>query len=369
MLTDYLPDSAPLMADSLMARTGPLTRVWTYENAVVWRGLEEVWRLTGDGRYFEAIREALDTFVDAQGNIRTYAYETFNLDNICSGRQLLLMYRETGEERYRLAADRLREQLAHHPRTTDGGFWHKQIYPWQMWLDGLYMAEPFYLDYALMAGEGEDTLRDVAQQFILAWEHTLDPATGLNCHAWDERHQQAWADAATGRAPHVWCRAMGWYLAGLADVLERFPRTHPCRETLRGIFLRMADKLLAIREQGVWYQVLDCPGRPGNYLESSGSCLIVYAILKAARLGDVPVEMGLAAQESFRAIQRQFVGRMRSGTIFLSKCCAVGGLGGTPYRDGSFDYYISEPVVSYDPKGTGAYIQAACEMARSESRS
>ena len=364
MLTAYLPDSARLMADSLIQRTGLLTRVWTYENGVVWRGLEEVWRLTGDRRYLDQIREALETFVDDAGNIRSYDRETFNLDNICSGRQLLLMYHETGEVRYRLAAERLREQLAHQPRTRDGGFWHKQIYPWQMWLDGLYMAEPFYLEYALLAGEGDDTLRDVARQFTLAWEHTLDPSTGLNRHAWDESRQQPWADKTTGCAPHAWTRAMGWYLAGLADVLELFPREHSCRESLRTIFLRMAETLLSIREQGVWYQVADCPGRTGNYLESSGSCLITYAILKAARLGDVSAAMGLAAQESFRAIQRQFVGRMQNGAMFLGKCCAVGGLGGHPYRDGSFDYYISEPVVSWDPKGTGAYIQAACEMER-----
>ena len=365
MLTEYRKDTARLMADCTMAREGLLTKRWNYDYGVVWRGMEQLWRITGDRKYFEYIKAAIDTFVNEDGSIRDYDYDSFNLDYICDGRQILLMYRETGEEKYKKAVDLLREQLRHQPRTPEGGFWHKKCYPWQMWLDGLHMSAPFYLTYALTLEEGsqqEESIRDIAHQLTLVYEKTYDPATGLNRHAWDSARAQAWADPVTGQCEHAWGRAMGWYMLGLVDVLELMPREHACFKGLQDIFCKVADKMLFIRVDGVWQQVLDRPDGVGNYKESSVSCLATCAILKAARLGLVPAWMGEEAQKSFKAVQREFVGVMRDGRMFLAKCCHVSGLGGNPYRDGSYDYYMSEPVGSYDMKGTGAYIQAACEM-------
>ena len=367
MLTEYLPNSAALMADSLMKRYGLLTSRWSYDYGVTWRGMEALYALCGDKKYFDYIKDAMDTFVtDGSGSIRDYTFDTFNLDYVCNGRQLLYLYKATGEEKYRKAADVLRDQLRHQPRTSDGGFWHKACYPYQMWLDGLHMAAPFYVEYALMTGD-EEGLRDAVKQLRLAYEHTLNPETGLNHHAWDESRAQMWSDPETGRAAHCWGRAVGWYMLALVDVLELLPREHPLREELRALFETLARKMLSVRVDGVWMQVIDCPERTGNYKESSGSCLMAGAILKAARLGDVPADMGEAARESFLAIQKEFVGRMKDGTLFLAKTCHGAGLGGRPdaYRDGSFDYYISEAVGSYDLKGTGAYIQAAVEYERS----
>ncbi len=361
MLTEYHPHTARRMADSFMAREGLLNKRWAYDYGVVWRGMEALYALTGDGKYFSYIQEAMDSFVDGEGHIRGYDMASFNLDHVCNGRQLLYLYKQTGDEKYRRAADVLREQLRRQPRTSDGGFWHKKCYPYQMWLDGLHMAAPFYTEYCLMTGDDAGVL-DAVHQLKLAHDHTWDPETRLNRHAWDESRAQAWADPETGRASHAWGRAVGWYMLALADVLALLPKEHPSHGELRNVFAHLAERMLALRDGGVWLQVLDCPGRAGNYREASASCLMAAAMLKMARLGYVSAQVGVAAQESFRAIQREFVGVMRDGSMFLAKTCHGAGLGGSPYRDGSYDYYISEAVGSWDHKGTGAYIQAACEM-------
>lgn len=365
MLSHFLPHSAPLMADSLMAHYGLLNDKWSYDYGVVWRGMEVLFSQSGNSKYMDYIHQAMDSLVNEKGEIHGYRFDAFNLDYICNGRQLLSLWKLTGDKKYRIAADTLREQLRQQPRTSDGGFWHKQCYPQQMWLDGLHMAAPFYTEYCLMTADDTGVL-DAAQQLTLAWQHTMDKSSGLNRHAWDAAHIQRWADPKSGLSPHAWGRATGWYLLALADVLALIPKGHTSHEKLQNIFTHTAEKLLSIRDGNVWLQVLDCPERAGNYRESSASCLITAAILKMANLGYVPTEMGNEAADSFLAIQREFVGQMQDGRLFLAKCCSGAGLGGNDahYRDGSYDYYMSEAIVSWDLKGTGAYIQAACEMTK-----
>ena len=364
MLTEYLPHSAEAVADSLMQRYGLLRYKWSYDFSVVWRGMEMLWAFTGDRKYYDYIFYALDDMVDGAGDPGGYSREAFNLDFLCIGKQLIFLWQITCMEKYKKAAALLRTQLDDQPRTSDGGFWHKQVYPYQMWLDGQHMAIPFYLQYEAAFGPDEAAQTDAAKQLVLAWRHTLNPETGLPCHGWDEKKQQIWADPETGRAPHAWGRAVGWYMAALVDSLELLPKTNALYAEVSEIFRTLSQKLLSIRQDGVWLQVLDCPGRLGNYAESSASCLICYAILKGARLGYLPGGYGKEAQKSFEAIQRHFVGRMKNGETFVAKCCQGAGLGGSTNRDGSFDYYISENVVSWDLKATGAYIQAACEEQR-----
>ena len=201
-MKEFLPKSAAKMADCLMKRYGLLTSRWSYDYGVAWRGMEALYAMTGEKKYFDYIKDAMDTFVtDESGAIRDYTLDEFNLDYICNGRQLLYLYKATGDEKYLRAADVLRDQLRRQPRTSDGGFWHKKCYPYQMWLDGLHMSAPFYVEYCLMmeddAGICDAGIRDAAKQLQLAYEHTYEPKTRLNHHGWDESRAQQWSDPET----------------------------------------------------------------------------------------------------------------------------------------------------------------------------
>jgi unsaturated rhamnogalacturonyl hydrolase len=336
---------------------------WTYDFGVVLKGMEGVWYRTGEGKYFNHIRQGLDRFVNADGTIRTYQLEDYNLDNINLGRNLLLLYKVTGDEKYRKAAALLRTQLRTQPRTSDAGFWHKKIYPSQMWLDGLYMAEPFYAEYAATFHE-DNAFDDIAKQFVLMELHSRDAKTGLLYHGWDESKQQRWADPVTGRSPNFWGRAMGWYAMALVDTLEIFPKDHPKRVALLAILERLAVSIERYQEpeSGLWYEVLDKGGKKGNYLEASVSCMFVYALAKAVRLGYLPANYLGVAQTGYREITRKFIETDATGQVNLKGTVSVAGLGGNPYRDGSYEYYLSEKVVTNDPKGVGAFLLAGNEI-------
>ncbi len=336
---------------------------WTYEQGVVLLGIAHVWKSTGDRKYFDYIRQTLDHYVADDGTIRTYRVEEFNLDNILLGRMVLLLYRETKEDKYRKAADLLREQLKRHPRTSEGGFWHKQIYPSQMWLDGLFMAEPFYAEYAKMFHE-DAAFDDIAKQFILIERHTRDEKTGLLYHGWDESRKQRWSNPTTGRSPNFWGRAMGWYAMALVETLDYFPRTHPKRAELIAILKRLASAVAKYQDKkaGLWYQVVDKPEGKGNYFESSAAAMFVYALAKGVHQKYLPASYQRIAEKGYRAMLSQFVETKPNGLIDYKGTVSVAGLGGNPYRDGSYEYYLSERVVTNDPKGYGAFIMAAAEM-------
>jgi len=336
---------------------------WTYEYGVVLKGIEGLWLSTGEGRYFSFIQKGMDNFVNADGTIRTYNSADYNLDNINSGRSLLLLYKVTGQEKYRKAAALLREQLKTHPRTSDGGFWHKKIYPSQMWLDGLYMAEPFYAEYAATFREDAD-FDDIAKQFVLMEHHSRDPKTGLLYHGWDESKQQRWADPSTGHSPNFWDRAMGWYAMALVDTLDYFPRQHPQRAELIAILNRLAKAVVSYQDKntGLWYQVMDKGTEKGNYLETSGSSMFVYALAKGVRNGYLPATYLANAKRGYKGLLDGYVKTEGNGQTNLEGTVSVAGLGGNPYRDGSYQYYLSEKVVTNDPKGVGAFLMAANEM-------
>lgn len=361
------------MADSFLARhpeavtydSVSRNEKWNYEQGLMLVALLRVWRSSGDDRYFEFVRRNLDRYVGGDGIIGTYDLTDFNLDNVGPGRALLDMYRKTGVQKYRAAADVLRRQLREQPRTTEGGFWHKKIYPSQMWLDGLFMAEPFYADYAKEFGE-EKTFDDVADQFILIARHTRDSSTGLMYHGWDESRKERWADPQTGCSRSFWARGIGWYAMGLVDVLDDLPARHQKREALLGIFRNLAGALLRCRDvqSRLWYQVPDCRGREGNYLEASASCMVAYAFAKGAHRGYLDAGYLSAARESFQAVIDRFVVDDSSGLVDLRGTCRSAGLGGSPYRDGTYTYYVSEPQQTNDLKGIGAFLLAATELER-----
>ena len=336
---------------------------WSYDQGVVLKGVEGVWNKTGDGKYFKYIQHSMDFFVSKDGGVRTYKQDEFNIDNVNNGRILLLLYKVTNDEKYWKAATQFREQLKKHPRTSEGGFWHKKIYPYQMWLDGLYMGEPFYAEYAAYT-HGDTAFNDIAKQFILMEKYSRDAKTGLLYHAWDESKQQKWADPATGRSPNFWGRAMGWYGMALVDVLDYFPANHPLRKELLAILNRYAAAVAKVQDAktGLWWDILNLPNYKNNYLEASASCMFVCALAKAVRMGYLPASYFSAATKGYDGIVKKFLTVDAGAQVNLEGTVSVSGLGGNPYRDGSFEYYMSEKVVQNDPKGMGAFIQAANEM-------
>jgi unsaturated rhamnogalacturonyl hydrolase len=351
------------MAYSMLKRHVPTKAQWHYEHGLLLQAIEQVWRATGVARFRDHVKATIDLFIDQDGGIRTYTLEDYNLDQINPGKLLFALYDDTGDQRYRLAAARLRRQLAGQPRTPSGGFWHKQIYPHQMWLDGIYMAAPFYAAFARRFGE-PSAFDDIAHQIALIEQHTRDPATGLLYHAWDESKQQRWADPATGCSPHFWGRAMGWYAMALVDVLDEVPSDHPRHPEIVAILLRLAAAVAQAQDSasGLWYQVLDQGQRAGNYHEASASCMFVYALAKGVQQGYLPTNFLAVARQGFDGIVRDLISVDPQGLVTLERVCAVAGLGGNPYRDGSYDYYVGERVAANDYKGVGPFILAALEI-------
>lgn len=336
---------------------------WDYRLGTVLNGVDAVWRNDPDPAYYDYVKQAVDQFVAPDGSIRTYSPEAYSLDSVLMGKQLLLLYGVTQDAKYYKAAALLRKQLSTQPRTASGGFWHQGQFPNQMWLDGLYMAEPFYAQYASMFQEPSD-FADITRQFVLMDRHARDPKTGLLYHAWDESKQQAWADKTTGDSPSFWARGTGWYMMALVDTLPYYKRNDPGRATLIAILNRTAAAVAKYQHPstGLWYQVLDKPDAKGNYLESSAACMFAYAFAKGVRLGYLPPAYARNAARGYRGILQYFVQNNKDGSLTISDTVVGIGLGGNPYSDGSYSYYVKTPTVSNDPRGVGAFLLASSEM-------
>ena len=335
---------------------------WNYEQGVILKAIEQMWYATGDPKYFRHIQKGMDYWIDENGNHKDYHLEEYNIDHITPGTAMMTMYRSTGNDKYRKIVDLLRSQLKTHPRTKEGGFWHKKIYPNQMWLDGLYMGEPFYAEYSLVFGE--DNWNDIANQFVWMEKHARDEKTGLLYHGWDESKEQRWANKENGRSPHVWGRAMGWYAMALVDVLELFPKDHPRRKELIDILNREAAAIEKYQDakSGVWWDIVDLGGKEKNYLESSASAMFVYALARGVREGYLPDRCMKVATRGWEGIKKEFIKTNANGDTDWEGTVSVSGLGGNPYRDGSFDYYMSEKLRTNDAKGLGPAIRAALEI-------
>jgi len=372
LLSANARDWAVRMADSEMQRQGealcfgksPRAK-WAYETGVLLKGLEAVWKTTGDNKYYDYMKNVIDSYVGPDGSIKSYKLEDYNIDNINMGKQLLTLFAKTGDEKYKKAADLLMKQLQTQPRTKEGGFWHKKIYPFQMWLDGIYMGSPFYTHYSLLFKQpaGFD---DVANQIIWMESHARDSRTGLLYHGWDESRKQEWADPVTGLSKNFWGRAMGWYAMAIVDVLDYMPANHPKRGQVIAIFQRLAKAVTRYQDPatGLWYQVVDQGKRKGNYLEASCSSMFVYALAKGVRMDYIGKQYAPAARKGYDGIVANLIKTDADGKVNLTQVCSVGGLGGPNRRDGTFEYYISEPVVSNDLKGVGSFIMAGIEVDR-----
>lgn len=340
---------------------------WRYDQGVILKGIDQVWMTTGEGKWFNYIQSSMDHFVRDDGTIKGYKQDEFNLDHLNNGKLLLMLYQVTGREKYRKAVELLRNQLLLQPRTKEGGFWHKKIYPGQMWLDGLYMCQPFYAEYAKIFHQ-DSVFNDVARQFILMEKYARDSLTGLLKHGYDDLKQQKWAHPESGLSSNFWGRSLGWFGMALVDVLDHFPKEHPKRDTLVDILKRLSRALSTYQhaEKKIWYNLPDKINLQQNYFEASASCMIAYTFAKGARMGYLPREYLYKAQQAFSGVIQEFITTDSSGLVHLKGTVAVSGLGGNPYRDGSIAYYLSEPVVEDDPKGIGAFILCSAEIEKSK---
>ena len=347
--------------EGTLAREQEYDYHWCYERGIITKAWVDVFEKTGDRRFFDMAKENVDRYVTEDGEIRTYEPEKHNIDMICMGRSAIRMYKATGEAKYEKACRRLIDQLRTQPKTPEGGFWHKAIYPNQMWLDGIYMGSPFMVEFAVTFGEMEwaDT---AVHQMTLCFEKTR-LASGLHAHAWDASKQQKWADPETGLSPHVWGRAMGWFVMAHADVLMSLPKDHPGYERLAKQLRSLLDAVKAARgSDKLWHQVMDRPESKENYAESSCSAMFIYGLCAADQLGlGAPDDMAVA-RESMDALWAQSVVTGADGYPELTRICKVAGLGGTPYRSGDYDYYVNEVVCSGDTKGTAPFLMACACM-------
>lgn len=358
------------MAESVMKRNPEPWMIdfrtkpkWEYTQGLVLKAIQEVCLSMGESQYFDYIRTFYDQFVYEDGSIMKYKVEEYNIDRINPGKPLFRLYQETRDEKFKKAILLLRKQMKSNPRTSEGGFWHKKIYPHQMWLDGLYMGSPFLAEFAKTFNEPQ-LFDDVAKQLILMEKYARDKKTGLLYHGWDESRQQRWADSKTGLSSHFWGRGMGWYSMALVDVLDFLPANHPQRETIISILKRLAAAITKVQDPktGLWFQVLDQGNREGNYLESSASSMFVYTLVKGVKRKYIDPEYMDVAQKGYNGIINHFIEVDGNDLINIHQACAGAGLGGNPYRDGTYEYYINEKIRSNDPKAVGPFILASLEF-------
>ena len=337
---------------------------WEYTPTLMARAFLELYNDTKDTTYLNHVQRFADLFIDRQGKILTYKKSLYNMDRIQGGNFLIMLHTLNPQPQYITAIETLREQVKEQPRTSEGGFWHKEVYPHQMWLDGLFTGTTFYARYAAWKNEDEDW-SDIANQFIVVDKHTLK-ANGLNHHGWDESRQMGWSNPETGCSPETWGRAEGWYVMALCDVLELMPKDQPERPQLVAILNRVMESLLKVQDKKthLWYQVPDRGGEEGNYLESTCSAMYCFGMAKGARLGVLDKKYKCEAKRVMNGLKKHKIRQNPDGTWSLIDCCAVAGLGGNPYRDGTYTYYVHERIRKDDPKGVAPLILACIELAR-----
>jgi len=361
------PNYSTLLAESVIKNNPQVwttdfqkTPKWGYVEGLVCQSLQQLSEHTGNNKYYNYVKETYtDLLVDASGTIKGYNMETFRLDDINSGKILFSLYKKTKDERYLKAIETLHDQLKKQPRVAEGGFWHKKVYPNQMWLDGLYMGLPFYAQYATIFKDS-DAFDDITNQLLLAQKHLKDSKTGLYYHGWDSSKSVYWANPETGLSKNFWGRGVGWLYMALVDVLEYLPHDHKNYAKVALMFQYLSKDLIRVQDKdsGVWFQVLDYPKREGNYLESTGSVMFAYGLCKGMQLGVLDASYLKPARSAYKGIFRNFVKEAKNGTLEITSCCAGAGLGPADnlVRNGTYEYYISEAVRSNDGKAIGPLI-------------
>ncbi len=339
---------------------------WNYVDGCMILAILETYRITGKKHYLEFAEAFIDHRVHEDGTIDGYDVKEYNIDNINAGKTLFYLYEINGKEKYRKAMELIYSQIQTHPRTVEGNFWHKQIYPNQVWLDGLYMVMPFYMEYETKFNNMQN-YDDIFNQFANVVKNLRDEKSGLYFHAYDASKTAFWCDKETGLCQNFWLRALGWYAMALLDTLDKcdYRVAGEKYDNLKNVFVEYIDTLLKYQDDsGMWYQLPARQGEPGNYLETSGTAIFVYSILKAVRLGFLPESYREPAVKAFEAIVDKYMTVDESGAIHLGGICLVAGLGpeDNRRRDGSYEYYMSEPIVSDEAKGVGPFLLAYTEL-------
>ncbi len=340
---------------------------WNYIDGCMTASLIELYKTTNDLKYLNFVKKFVDYYVDDDGFIKGYSKEKFSTDDISESRVLFDLYAYTKEEKYSKAIELTYSQILEHPRTKEGNFWHKLIYPNQVWLDGLYMAQVFYTRY--QTERNKKNYADIINQFKNVYNIMRDKETGLYYHGYDSEKTMFWADKKTGLSKNFWLRSIGWYTVALIDVLSYLDeQMYDEYATLKKIFKEIVDSILKYQdeESKMFYQVPNFPKRDGNYLETSGSAMISYACLKGARLHVLPERYAQIGLDIFNGICNKYLTVNESNDLNLGGICLVAGLGPNDNlrRDGSYEYYISEPIVENDAKGVGPLIMAYTEVLR-----
>lgn len=338
---------------------------WDYIDGCMIKAIMEMYAITKDEKYFAFADAFIDAKVFEDGSIEGYNVEEKNIDNVNAGKTLFELYDLTGKEKYRKAIDLIYSQIKDMPRTEAGNFWHKNIYPNQVWLDGMYMGQPFYMEYETRFNNKKN-YEDIYNQFKNVIEIMRDPKTGLYYHAYDSSREMFWCDKVTGLSQNFWLRALGWYSMALLDTLDKADKSEEKICTLlKDAFVDLMNAMLKYQdESGMWYQVVNFGGMDRNYLETSGSSIMAYALLKGVRLGYLPAEYAQYGKKAFDGVCEKYLTTDEKGDLHLDGICLVAGLGGAAHRPGTYDYYMSEPIVKDDAKGVGPFLLAYTEMRR-----
>ena len=334
---------------------------WDYIDGCMIMALLEIYFTTKEEKYLIFADYYENYRISDDGTINGYKKEDWNVDNINGGKNLITLYELTKNKKYRKAAEKIYQQILEQPRTSEGNFWHKKIYPNQVWLDGLYMALPFYMEYEVLYNKSKN-INDIYNQFFTVHEKMMDKATGLYYHGYDSTKSIFWADKKTGLSQNFWLRSLGWYSMSLLDTLNKASDKGSNNwNKLKNIFVDLCDSMLKFQdESGMWWQVPNYPNRGANYLETSGSAIYAYSLLKGYRTGILENKKYMnAGKKAFEGICDKYL-KTKDGKLSLGGICLVAGLGpeSNPKRDGSFEYYMSESIVEDDAKGVGPFILA-----------
>lgn len=362
LLTQSTPEKPLWNIEAIHQGKAP---AWNYVDGCMMTSLLSLYRQTKDEKYYRFVESFIDYYVLEDGTLRGYEQSTYNLDDICESRVLFDLYDRTKQEKYNKAIELTYRHILRQPRTKEGSFWHKLIYPHQVWLDGLFMAQPFYTRYETLRNQ-QKNYDDILNHFKVVRKHMYSEQDQLYYHGYDASKTAFWANKTTGLSKNFWLRATGWYVVSIVDVIDYLDVSYPARKDFFYPLLKEAiDGLLTYQDKksNLFYQVINQPNEPKNYLESSGSALIAYAILKGVRLGALDLSYQAIGQAIFNGIVDMYISD-NDGDLNMKGICLVSGLGPDHNlrRDGSVAYYLSEPIVENDAKGVGPFIMAYTEM-------